>query len=328
VSTFTTEVQIGGKSLDIKRTDQFVTIGSCFADHIGQFLRDHKFDVISNPLGILYNPISLCRICDQILKTDTVQSDSWIVQHDGLWHSLMHHGQFSHVNKEALKERLDTVSKKAAPYLRDVNFLFITLGSAHAYRYHDTGDIVANCHKLPSTKFEKVLVSSEQIISNLEKRIQALKALNKNLQVIWTVSPVRYIRDGLIENNRSKANLLMATHYLADTYDFCHYFPAYELVIDELRDYRYYKPDMVHPNHQAIDFVLDKFVNFHFSQCAQEQVHLIGKLRRSLLHRPLHPASETYKIFRKKLMEDINQLAQRYSNLDFEEELLHLQREF
>lgn len=295
-------------------------MGSCFSDHFGKFLSDHKFKTLVNPLGIVYNPFSLAKILDQLIDPPAKIKPDTLIRHDGLWHSMLHHGQFSCPNKEDLVNNLQNLSGAAHHFLAKTNFLCITLGTAHAYRHRGMGDIVANCHKIPSDQFEKILIGSEQIFDELSTRFQLLRASNARLQIILTVSPVRYVRDGLLENNRSKANLLIAVHQLVEHFDFCHYFPAYEIVIDELRDYRYYTPDLVHPNEVAVQYVLNKFTEHHFTDEAKEQLRLIGNLHRTLHHRTLHPESESYRIFRNNLLQQIDALVARYPVLDFSKE--------
>lgn len=301
-------------------SDSFLTMGSCFSDHFGKFLSDHKFNTLVNPLGIVYNPISIAKILDQLVDPASEIKPNTLILHDGLWHSMMHHGQFSSSIKENLINELLNLSRAARRFMVNANFLCITLGSAHAYRHRGMGDIVANCHKIPGDQFEKILIGSEQIVKELGARFELLRSGNERLQIILTVSPVRYIRDGLVENNRSKANLLVAVHQLVQQFDFCHYFPAYEIVVDELRDYRYFTADLVHPNEVAVQHVLNKFVEHHFTDASKEQLRLIANLHRTLNHRTLHPESDSYQLFRSNLSKQIDALATKYPDLDFSKE--------
>lgn len=324
MTAFSIEVRMNGKNLKIQRSQRFLTMGSCFSDHLGKYLQVHKFDVRVNPLGIVYNPYSLSLLIDQIADPSIKIGDEMLVHNDGLWHSWLHHGQFSRENKDDLLLRLEAAIKETNLYFHDLDYLIITLGSAHAYRLQKTGMVVSNCHKVPAGQFEKVLQDSNNITAWLSEGLKNLRSLNPKLQVILTVSPVRYIRDGLIENNLSKAQLITAAHNLTSQLDFCTYFPAYEIIIDELRDYRFYDTDMVHPGQQAIDYVLSKFIDHHFLEDAKEQVRVIGDLQRSINHRPHHPQSAAHRQFRQQLKSKIFELVKQYPDLNFDEELLSL----
>ncbi|MCB0685954.1 MAG: GSCFA domain-containing protein [Saprospiraceae bacterium] len=320
MSTFSTEVNLKDNSLSILRTDRLLTLGSCFSDHIGGFLKEHKFETLINPLGIIYNPVVLSTILDHLSSDDWSPDEAAMVWHGGLWHSLQHHGQFSAPEKASLIVGLQQAYSVARDFLARTKFLIVTLGSAHAYQWLESGSIVANCHKIPMAKFQKILISAEQIDLRLQASLDRLISANRDIQVVLTVSPVRYIRDGLTENNRSKAQLITAIHSLVERNSFCHYFPAYEIVIDELRDYRFYNRDMVHPSDQAVEYVLNKFVNHHFTHDAKEQIRLIGQFNKSLNHRPLHPEGAEYEEFRKNLKTQIQNLQQKYPDLDFQKE--------
>lgn len=324
MSTFTTEVRMSGKILDIQRTDRFVTLGSCFSDHIGQFLKDHKFNALVNPLGIVYNPASMATLFKQISEPEFQIREEMLVYQDGLWHSWFHHGRFSRDSKVHLVNELERATAMTRQHIREASYLILTLGSAHAYRHLKTGEVVTNCHKVPNHQFEKLLLNVDEIVSLLQTAFRSLKDLNPDLRMILTVSPVRYIRDGLVENTQSKAHLIAAVHQLINEMDFCTYFPAYEIIIDELRDYRFYQPDMVHPTVQAVEYVLQKFGEYHLNEIARDQVRLVSNLRRALNHRPLYPGSEGDKQFRQQLIQRIDEIARKYPDLDFGEERLRV----
>lgn len=233
-------------------------VGSCFAEEIGTKLSERKFNSLINPNGILYNPLSICEaVSDYIADKKCSQTDIFL--HDELWRSFSHHGKFADVNANACLQNINHNITEAHQQLKNAKWLVLTFGSAFAYTHNDI--VVANCHKLPAAQFKKVLLTKEQIVAEWQKQITALKAFNPALQIMFTVSPVRYVRDGVIENNRSKGILLDAVHTLVKQNTNCFYFPAYEIVIDELRDYRFFKEDLVHPNHVAINYVWQKFVD-------------------------------------------------------------------
>jgi hypothetical protein len=322
VTSLYTEVRVPGSEISIGRTDLLLMVGSCFADHIGQFFQKHKFNVLVNPLGIVFNPYSLSK--NLMMAKDLTQvstHEDLIVHDDGLWHSLLHHSTFSQPAKPKLIDHLNKAIDTTNDWLKRSDYIIITLGSAHVYRHLRSGEIVSNCHKLPASQFSKELLGSDVIKSCLHNLFDALRSINPKLQIVLTVSPVRYIRDGLVESNRSKAHLLSSVHTLVEQLEYCHYFPAYEIVIDELRDYRFYETDMVHPSDQAIKIVLQRFVDHWVDAEAREQIKLLGNLNRSMQHRPMHPDSDAYLRFINQLKIQINQLSAKYPDLRFSEEL-------
>ncbi len=275
-------------------------IGSCFAEEIGIKLHERKFNAQINPHGILYNPISICKaVTDYIENKNYAEKDVFL--HDELWRSFQHHGKFSDSNRNSCLEKINHKISEAHNQLKNAKWLMLTFGSAFAYTYNDS--VVANCHKLPSSQFKKVLLSKEEIVSVWQKQIEVLKEFNPQLTILFTVSPVRYVRDGIIENNRSKGILLDAVHALIEQNANCFYFPAYEIVIDELRDYRFFKEDLVHPNALAINYVWEKFVD---AVCDEETKNFITDyepILKSLQHRNLQGNTSASLKFEKVLEE-------------------------
>ena len=284
-------------------------VGSCFAEEIGAKLRERKFNTLVNPNGILYNPLSICEaVSDYIENQKYTQADIFL--HDELWRSFNHHGKFADVNADACLQNINRKIIEAHNQLKNAKWLVLTFGSAFAYTHND--EVVANCHKLPSSQFKKVLLSKEEIVSAWQKQIKILKEFNPVLQIMFTVSPVRYVRDGVIENNRSKGILLDAVHTLVEQNTNCFYFPAYEIVIDELRDYRFFKEDLVHPNHLAINYVWQKFVN---AACDDETQNFIADyepIMRSLQHRDLQQETSASIKFKKVLEEKQGAFKKKY----------------
>lgn len=325
MTSLSTEVRLSDSKLSIRRDDVLLTVGSCFADHIGQFFRKCKFKIIENPLGIVFNPWSLSKNLMMALEaTQASDYEHLMVNHDGLWHSLLHHSSFSQVAKPALTTHLNQAIATTQHWLSKADYIIITLGSAYVYRHLSSGEIVSNCHKLPASQFSKELLSIDTIKSCLHAMLNAIHSINSKLQVVLTVSPVRYVRDGLVDSNRSKAHLLSSVHTLVDELEYCHYFPAYEIVIDELRDYRFYKVDMVHPSEQAVTIVLQRFVDHCLHSEAQHQIKILSNLNRSLDHRPLHTDGAAYRNFIDQITAHVKQLSAKYPDLSFDEELDHL----
>lgn len=287
-------------------------MGSCFAEEMGAKLEERKFNTLINPHGILYNPISITRaLTDYVQHKKYVQKDIFL--HEDLWRSFSHHGKFSNTYASVCLENINHKINQAHLQLKEAKWLLITFGSAYAYLHNN--QVVANCHKLPSSQFEKVLISKEQITDVWQKEINVLKELNPQLNILFTVSPVRYVRDGLIENNRSKGILLDAVHTLTEENTNCFYFPAYEIVIDELRDYRFFKEDLVHPNTLAVNYVWRKFTD---TLCDEETKSFMADyepILKSLQHRDLQEGTSASLKFKKQLEEKINTLKAKYSFL-------------
>ena len=288
--------------------------GSCFAEEIGAKLSERKFNSLVNPHGILYNPISICgAVSDYVANKKYSQADIFL--HDELWRSFSHHGKFSDVNADACLANINHNISQAHQQLKNAKWLVLTFGSAFAYTHNDT--VVANCHKLPAAQFKKVLLTKEQIVADWQKQLNVLKAFSPALQIMFTVSPVRYVRDGVIENNRSKGILLDTVHTLVEHNSNCFYFPAYEIVIDELRDYRFFKEDLVHPNHLAINYVWQKFVD---AACDDETKNFMADyepIMRSLQHRDLQQETSASIKFKKALEEKQSALRKKYPFVTF-----------
>ncbi len=289
-------------------------VGSCFAEEIGAKLSERKFNSLVNPHGIMYNPISICRaISNYITNKNYTQADIFL--HDELWRSFNHHGKFADVSADTCLENINHNINEAHKQLKNAKWLVLTFGSAFAYT--NNGVVVANCHKLPAAQFKKVLLTKEQIVDAWQKQLIALKEFNPQLQIMLTVSPVRYVRDGVIENNRSKGILLDAVHTLIEKNTNCFYFPAYEIVIDELRDYRFFKEDLVHPSHLAINYVWQKFVDTAYDDETKNFIADYEPIMRSLQHRDLQQGTSASLKFKKTLEERQGALKKKYPFVDF-----------
>jgi hypothetical protein len=297
------------KQISIKH--DLLLMGSCFAEEIGKKLEERKFKAITNPHGISYNPTSLSNAITDYLENKVYVKED-LFHHNELWQSFNHHGKFSSTDSTTCLKEINAEVNRAHTHLKNTKWLIITFGSAFAYVNKKTNVIVANCHKIPSVEFEKVLLSKNQIIAVWNKQLGALKKFNPDLNILFTVSPVRYVRDGLVENNRSKGILLDAVHTLIEQNTNCFYFPAYEIVIDELRDYRFYKEDLVHPNEMAVNYVWEKFVS---TLCNEETKKFLAEyepLLKSIHHRPLQEDTEAYIKFKLQLEEKIKNLEKKF----------------
>lgn len=262
-------------------------IGSCFSSNIASKLKDHKFPSLEYPGGILFNPISIANSLSNCITESTVDP-KFILQRDQSCFSFLHHSSVQASSQKELIELISTQNKKAKEFLKTADFLFITFGSAYYYQHLTLNAAIANCHKQDAKLFEKRLLSVNEIVASYQLLLKQLNQINTALKVIFTVSPVKYLKDGLIENNLSKSTLVLAIHELMASHKNAYYFPAFELVNDDLRDYRFYKEDLAHPNQQAIDYVWQKFSDCYFSSQTLELNNKVLKLNQALSHRLLH----------------------------------------
>jgi hypothetical protein len=281
----------------INHQQKILSVGSCFTEHIGNALKEMKFDVLQNPNGILFDPASVCSSLISYINNHQYAAKD-LFHLNELWHSWQHHSRFSGIDKEAVLQNINKSQNEAHQFLKNADWLIITLGSSFSYRLvNEELKPVANCHRAPSQIFQKHLTSINEIITGLENLLQQLYQFNPGLAVIFTISPVRHIRDGVVENNRSKARLIEAVHHIVSNNDRAFYFPAYEIVVDVLRDYRFYDVDLVHPNYGATEYVLEKFLQTFMSN---ETVALCEEIKKIVIarkHRTAHPATEAHKRF-------------------------------
>lgn len=308
---FTTPVNIKlNKTID--HNSRIVMLGSCFAENIGKKLIDCGFNVVMNPMGILYNPISIFSALERIVEGREFTEDE-LFCHNGLWTSFMHHGSFSHADKNEALKMMNERLKEGHEQLKDATHLIITFGSAEVYERN--GKVVSNCHKLPAREFTHRLLSINEI-NNLYKSFVIETQNIAPLQTIFTVSPVRYLGNGAHHGQINKATLLLATNEICKKTG-ADYFPSYEIMMDELRDYRYYAEDMIHPSDVAINYIFERFAETYLTDEAIRVADEIQKIKKSLAHRPLHPGSEEYQNFKKKLSQQIAAIVEKYPNVKF-----------
>ncbi|HNT80386.1 MAG TPA: GSCFA domain-containing protein [Bacteroidia bacterium] len=291
-------------------------LGSCFSEEIGQRLHAFKFNALYNPCGIVYDALSINHHLQKWLQPNS-ENDQLCFEHNGIFHHPHYHSSLSSGGKEQLLLSLRDALQKAHQQLKQASHLIITLGTSYYYVRQSDGLAVANCHKLPAAQFEKKFFKASDSIALFQNTFKELKKVNPKLNIIITVSPVRHIKDGVVENNRSKAHLLETAHTLQDALSYVHYFPAYELVMDVLRDYRFYKEDLVHPNHMAADFVFQQFLNQCLLKEDWDLINEIEKINQALQHKAFFPESEAHKIFKHELMLKITELQQKYPHLKF-----------
>jgi hypothetical protein len=323
---FQLPIQIESLPDPIGYPDKIMLTGSCFTEHIGNALRDWKFDVLQNPNGILFDPASVASSLVAYMDNRPYGEED-LVYFNELWQSWQHHSQFSHIDKGEALRGINASLSRAHTFLKEAKWLIITLGSSFSYRLTpdaqepfrparwvqaETGGMpVANCHRAPGQAFRKHLMTIEEINTALDNCLYRLFQFNPSLQIIFTVSPVRHIRDGVVENNRSKARLIEVVHHLVNKFSRLWYFPAYELVIDVLRDYRFYDIDMVHPNYPATQFVLENFTRHFINKESQAVLEEVKKIVIARRHKPFQPTTQAHQRFLQDHLEKAKDLAKR-----------------
>lgn len=303
---------------------QLLLIGSCFSDNIGTKLAGIKFKTSYNPTGIVFDPLSISRHLQDYVSGRQYGPDELFL-HNELWHSWQHHSDFSGTDPQSTRQHLNKAISGTAKWLLESNWLFITLGTAYSYSLKKENHAVANCHKAPKDWFEKRLLGIDEITAALTEALQKVKKANPSIQVVITVSPVKHIRDGVEENVRSKARLIEAAHQLTGKVNDCTYFPAYELVTDVLRDYRFYAPDMAHPNEQAVQFVLDMFCKTYFTPDTQKLTDEVKQIISARNHRPLHENTNAHRQFLKAFAAKTEELKRKLPMISWQEELNYFQ---
>lgn len=316
---FRTQISIPKSTSSLDYNSIIVSLGSCFAVNMAEKLNYFKFRNSCNPFGILFHPLAIEKLVDFAVSEKRF-SDEDVFFHNGLWHCFDAHSDLSSPNKEELIATLNSISQKTRKDVAQASHIIITYGTAWVYRYVETKQIVANCHKIPQKQFAKELLSVETIQKSIVKTLALIADLNPDCTIIFTVSPVRHIKDGFVENQWSKANLIAAIHNILNTengkYNVA-YFPSYEIMMDELRDYRFYAEDMLHPSRVAIDYIWKRFVETTVSESAIATMEAVDGIQKSLLHRPFNPDSESHLKFESKVKEKITILENEYSFMKF-----------
>ena len=293
---FRTEIQLTESEFKISHSDKILFTGSCFTENIGAKLQYYGFHSHINPFGILYNPVSVKKSIQLLVdKKEFTKKD--LFQNEGMWHSFYHHSRFSsnEINESLFK--INQEITQAHSFLKKNTYLFVTFGTARVYRLVKNDEIVSNCHKLPPKLFTNELLSVDTLYNEWIEVIEVLKNFNPHIKIIFTVSPVRHWKDGATGNQLSKATLLLFIHRLIKDYQHLSYFPSFELLIDDLRDYRFYQNDMLHPSAFAVDYIWEKFIKHYFSEETKALVNEIGKIRRMFEHRAFNIKTEAYKKF-------------------------------
>lgn len=326
--SFTTEIQIPEFPWKMNHSKSILFMGSCFTENVGQKFAEQKFQTDVNPFGVLYNPQSIANSLRLLIdKQEFFEYD--LFQDQGLWNSFYHHSSFSDVDLEATLEKINSRIASSHEFLKNADFLVLTFGTAWAYFLEATRQVVSNCHKVPANHFTRMRLTVHEIVEAFRYLIEELLAFNPKLKIIFTVSPIRHWKDGAVENQVSKATLILAIDQLRKSFDekVCGYFPAYELVMDELRDYRYYAADMIHLSDVAVEYI---FEHFQAALISQESIQIsknIEKIRKAMQHRPFNTNSPEYKKFIETNIQEINKLSFNFPNISFAQELAYFENE-
>lgn len=310
----------------IQHSDKIMLVGSCFTEHIGVKMSKVKMQILQNPNGISFNPLSIAETLKAcIVGHQNKEADLFSLNE--LWHNWQFHSRFSNTDKVLALADMNQSLLQGSQFIQQANWLIISFGSAFQYflKQNDVPEIgVANCHKAPGDWFEKRMISIEEIVAKWRVLIVELRNVNPSLNLLFTVSPVKHLKDGVVENSRSKAILIEAVRQLESTFEHCHYFPAYEIVQDVLRDYRFYDKDLAHPNEQAVDYIWSQFLKACIEEKDHELIKKIEEIMQGLQHRPRFPDTVANKKFKFALSEKINKLTCSIPYLDFAKELAAL----
>jgi hypothetical protein len=300
---------------------KMLVVGSCFAVSIGERLQGLKFAAMSNPFGVLYNPISLAQSL-QRMSEKRLLAASDLRCGQGLWFSYTHHSRFAHPDRDECLRRINESILRGAWGLKTADFLLVTLGTSWVYRLKKTGEVVACCHKMPDKEFDRIFLSPDETAAALCSMVRSVQAKNPEVQVIFTVSPIRHRKDGAHGNQLSKAALLLAVEQTLQKTESTSYFPAYEIVQDELRDYRFYADDMLHPSAAAVEYIWEKFEHAAVGEGAKKTMAEVKQLLAAKAHRPFNADAPEYRNFLKEQLQNLLLLKQRLPHLDWEDEEL------
>jgi hypothetical protein len=304
---FRTEVKVSPASRPVDIKSGILTQGSCFADAIGHRLASHKMKTLINPFGVIYNPESIHKVFEYSIFNEPLPEHTYVHHHE-VYSNYNFHSEFSARTKDELASRLTNTIGSTHYFLKDADWLLLTYGTAWSYQRKETGEVVANCHKLPSAMFTKSLMTLDAISASFKNLFNHLKKFNPKIKIILTVSPVRHLKDTLELNSVSKSLLRVACHHFCTQYDDVEYFPAFEMMMDDLRDYRFYKEDMLHPTSEAEDYIWEKFVERYFSTDMKEFVKKWKVVSAALRHKPFHPQTALHQQFLRDTLKKLEEL--------------------
>lgn len=322
-----THIDIKPFEQKINHSQPILSIGSCFADNIAKRLQHSKFQTVASPTGILFNPESIARTIERFaqanISEEALPTKNQLRFSNGIWFSYDFHSSFSHIDTDTALNQMRTAVKVGADALSRAEVVIITFGTAFAYRLNDSGEVVANCHKQPQSIFTRQMLNADYIVRRYTELLQG--ALSDK-RVIFTLSPVRHLGDGLEQNSLSKATLRVAIAEIVSSNKNAEYFPSYEIMMDELRDYRFYADDMAHPSKLAVDYIWERFSECAFSSDTLELIKRIAQITSATEHRPFNPQSDAYRNFCQQMLQKIATLELSHPTLDITTEKEHFKR--
>ncbi|WP_439128414.1 GSCFA domain-containing protein [Polaribacter sp.] len=295
---------------------KIVLLGSCFSENIGNKLNYYKFQATQNPFGILFHPKAIENLVTKAINLEMYGEDDFLFKNER-WHCFDAHSSLSTIDKKELLNNLNTTISSTKEKLETASHIIITLGTSWVYRYIETNTVVANCHKIPQKKFLKEILSVDEISESLEAIVSLIQGINKNVTLLFTVSPVRHLKDGFVENMQSKSHLIAAIHNVINPRNSTHYFPSYDIMMDELRDYRFYAEDMIHPNPTAINYIWEKFVATWFSEEALSTMQKIETIQKGISHKPFNEDSDQHKQFLNNLEDKKKEISKQFPFIKF-----------
>lgn len=308
---FRTEIPVTQSSKKISYHSPVMFVGSCFSEYIGNKVGEAKFSIDNNPFGIVYNPMSVKLVLNRLMENKRYAQDE-LFNYEGLWSSFDHHTRFSDVEETTCLQKINERLEFSSQILSKAGFLFITFGTSFVYTRKTDGQVVANCHKLPSSEFIRKRLSVEEIVAAYHLLLEQVLKRNPHLNIVFTLSPVRHWKDGAHENQISKATLLLAIDQINKTFPQTAYFPSYEIVMDDLRDYRFYEEDMLHPNKVAINYIWNRFKETYMDADTLNLMKEVEKVMQARNHRPFNPKSEPYYKFVRQNLDKIGFLREQF----------------
>ncbi len=323
---FRTEILPDKPARLIGYADSVICMGSCFAENVGSRFQNYRFRTSVNPFGILFNPMSVASSLNKMMGDELFQLSD-LVNYNGLWHSFSHHGSFSSSSSEQVLNAINSSLVKAQHEIRQCQFLFLTFGTSWVYELVETQQIVANCHKMPDKYFNRFRLSVDRIVEVYKNLLVRLLEINHEIRVVLTVSPVRHWKDGAHGNQLSKSVLLLAIDQLEKLFECVSYFPSYELLLDDLRDYRFYDEDMLHPSSMAIDYVWERFAGSWLNDEAKACCKALEPIVKGRSHRPLRPDSDAYRLFLQSMLKRVVQMKELYPQLNLDEDKQYFESE-
>lgn len=321
---FRTKVDVIPTSFGLNYLSPSLFLGSCFAQNIGDILQQRKFPVHVNPFGVLYNPVSVEMALSRIAFGELLKEDELFL-HNNLWMSFLHHTSFSNPNKDKCLEGINSSLANIKSYWQKTEHVVVTFGTARVYYSSQSKKPVANCHKIPASEFENRLLSVSEIVETWSNLLTNLLLKKPNLKVAFTISPIRHWKDGATGNLLSKSTLVLAVNELLVKFPMnTYYFPAYEIMLDDLRDYRFYADDMLHPSNMAVRYIWEKFSHAFIADSAKETMGEVEKVMQALSHRPLRKGTKEHEKFVDKTVQQMHRISLKYANIDFSEEIAEM----